>query len=149
MNLLFTRTALSIAAASTLLAVLPACTSKSSVPAADTVTSLQLSGDQEVPPVRTAASGKGTLTIAADGTVSGTVSTSDLKGTMAHIHEAVAGKNGPVVVTLSKATDSAWSVPSATKLTTEQLASYRAGNMYVNVHTEANKDGEIRAQIKP
>jgi hypothetical protein len=34
-------------------------------------------------------------------------------------------------------------------LTPEQLKSYQAGELYVNVHSAANKGGEIRAQLKP
>jgi hypothetical protein len=35
------------------------------------------------------------------------------------------------------------------KLDTEQIKSYKAGELYVTVHSEANKGGEIRAQIIP
>jgi hypothetical protein len=34
-------------------------------------------------------------------------------------------------------------------LTDAQYASYKAGNLYYNFHTEAHKSGEIRAQIRP
>jgi hypothetical protein len=30
-----------------------------------------------------------------------------------------------------------------------QLAAFRAGNTYVNVHTAANKGGEVRGQLMP
>ena len=110
---------------------------------------LKLSGDQEVPPVSTSATGAGTITVAPDGAVSGSVDTTGLAGTMAHIHMAPAGKNGPVIVPLVKSGDSTWSVPPGAKLTPEQLKAYQAGDLYVNVHTEANKGGEIRSQLKP
>src|SRR2546423_8541039 len=57
-----------------------------------------LSGANEVPPVTTSASGGGTITIGDDGAVSGSVSTTGIAGTAAHIHEGAAGKNGPVIV---------------------------------------------------
>jgi hypothetical protein len=110
---------------------------------------LQLSGAQEVPPVSTTAAGTSTIRIAADGAVSGAVTTSGLDGTMAHIHIAPAGKNGPVIVPLTKTGDGVWSVAAGAKLTPEQLKAYQAGELYVNVHTAANKGGEIRAQLKP
>ncbi|MFZ2651237.1 MAG: CHRD domain-containing protein, partial [Burkholderiaceae bacterium] len=70
-------------------------------------------------------------------------------GTMAHIHMAPSGKNGPVVVPLAKGAQGVWSVAPGAKLTAEQLKSYQAGELYVNVHSAANKGGEIRAQLKP
>ena len=48
-----------------------------------------------------------------------------------------------------KTTDTVGSVPQNAKLSAEQLAAYRAGRLYVNVHTEANKGGEVRAQPAP
>jgi hypothetical protein len=110
---------------------------------------LKLGGDQEVPPVTTSANGMGKITVTDDGSVSGSVSVQGLAPTMAHIHLGAAGKNGPVIITLTKTAEGVWSVPPGAKLTAEQLKSYQAGELYVNVHTEANKGGEIRAQIKP
>ena len=107
-----------------------------------------LSGAQEVPAVATSASGSGTITINADKSVSGSVSTTGVAGTMAHIHNGAAGANGPVIIPLTKSGDSTWSVPAGAKLTDEQYAAYKAGNLYVNVHSAANKGGEIRGQLK-
>lgn len=110
---------------------------------------VSLSGDQEVPAVKTAASGSGTITVNADRSVSGSVSTTGVAGTMAHIHIGAAGKNGPVIVPLAKNGESTWSVPPGTKLTDPQYAAYKAGELYVNVHSAENKGGEIRGQLKP
>jgi len=110
---------------------------------------LKLTGDQEVPPVNASGSGSGSIMVASDGAVSGSVTTTGVAGTMAHIHMAPAGKNGPVIVPLTKSGDNMWSVPAGSKLTPEQLKSYEAGDLYVNVHTETNKGGEVRAQLKP
>lgn len=108
-----------------------------------------LTGEQEVPPVTTSARGTGTLTIGADHSVSGTITTSGIAGTMAHIHEAPAGKNGPIIIPLAKGADGKWSVPAGVKLTDAQYKSFVAGDLYVNVHSDAHKGGEIRAQLKP
>lgn len=108
-----------------------------------------LTGDQEVPAVATAAKGTGKITIAADKSVSGTITTTGITGTMAHIHKGALGKNGPPIITLEKGADGSWSVPSGSKLTDAQYKSFKAGNLYVNVHSEGHKSGEIRAQLKP
>jgi hypothetical protein len=110
---------------------------------------LKLSGDNEVPPVMTSASGSGTITIASDGSVSGGVKTTGVAGTMAHIHVGAAGKNGPVIIPLTKGADGEWLVPAGAKLNDDQMKNYKAGELYVNVHSDANKGGEVRAQLKP
>jgi len=109
---------------------------------------VNLSGDQEVPPVQTSASGSGTITVEDDRSVKGKITTSDLKGTGAHIHEGAVGKNGPDIITLKKSSDNEWSVPGDAKLTDAQYDAYKAGNLYINVHSDANKSGEIRGQLK-
>jgi hypothetical protein len=108
-----------------------------------------LSGDQEVPPVKTSASGGGTIAVKADKSVSGSVSTTGVAGTMAHIHLAAPGKNGPVIVPLTRGADNTWSVPAGAMLTDAQYQAYKAGELYVNVHSAENKGGEIRGQLKP
>ena len=108
-----------------------------------------LTGAQEVPTVKTAAKGSGKIAVAADKSVSGTITTSGITGTMAHIHEGAPGKNGPPIITLEKGADSSWSVPLGSKLTDAQYESFKVGNLYVNVHSEEHKSGEIRAQLKP
>jgi len=108
-----------------------------------------LSGDQEIPPVTTSASGNGTITVGEDKSVSGKVTISGITPLVAHIHEAPAGANGPIVIPLTKTSDTVWVVPAGAKLTDSQYASYKAGNLYYNVHTETHKSGEIRGQIKP
>jgi hypothetical protein len=108
-----------------------------------------LAGSQEVPPVTTSASGTGSIMVSPDGSVSGSVTTAGVEGTMAHIHEAPMGQNGPVIVPFTKTADSMWSVPAGAKLTDAQLQSLKSGNLYINVHSAANKGGEIRGQLKP
>jgi hypothetical protein len=110
---------------------------------------VKLTGDEEVPPVKTGASGTGSFVISADKSVSGSITTTGVEGTAAHIHEGPAGKNGPVIVPLTKGANNTWSVTPGAKLTDSQYQSYKAGNLYVNVHSAANKGGEIRAQLKP
>jgi len=99
--------------------------------------------------VKTAAAGSGTITIADDKSVSGSVTTTGVAATMAHIHMAGAGKNGPVIVPLEKNGDNGWKVPAGAKLNDDQMKAFKAGDLYVNVHSAANPGGEIRAQLKP
>ena len=109
----------------------------------------KLSGAQEVPPVATSAYGTAHIKVAADGAVSGSVKTSGITSTGAHIHMAPAGQNGPVIVPLTKSGNDSYTVPAGAKLTPAQLEAYKMGSLYANVHSSAHKGGEIRAQLKP
>lgn len=110
---------------------------------------VKLTGTEEVPPVETSATGSGTITVNDDMTVSGSVMTKGVDAVAAHIHNAPPGKAGPPIITLVKGSDNEWSVPEGAKLTAEQYAAFKAGNLYVNVHSAAHKPGEIRGQLKP
>jgi CHRD domain len=110
---------------------------------------VKLSGDQEVPAVASSATGTGTLVIKNDKTVSGSIKTTGIEGTVAHIHLGEPGKNGPPIITLTKTAENTWSVPEGAKLSDDQYQSFKAGNLYVNVHSAEHKAGEIRTQLKP
>jgi hypothetical protein len=107
-----------------------------------------LDGKQEVPPNTSA--GKGTADIdydAASKKLSWKLNYSGLSGpaTAAHFHgPAEAGKNAGVAVPISNTASG--SEGSAT-LTDAQAADLTAGKYYVNIHTDANKGGEIRGQV--
>jgi len=111
--------------------------------------SITLSGANEVPPVSTSATGSGNVTVKDDGSVTGKVTVTGMTATAAHIHMGAAGSNGPVIVPFTKTADNTFEAAAGAKMTPEQLAAYKAGNTYVNVHSAANPGGEVRAQLKP
>jgi hypothetical protein len=104
---------------------------------------LKLTGDQEVP------ANTSTITVAADGAVSGSVAAPGMAGMAAHIHVGAPGVNGPVIIPLTGSDGDTWTVPAGAKLTDEQMTAYKAGNLYVNIHTAEHKGGELRTQLKP
>ncbi len=107
-----------------------------------------LKGSNEVPPADSKGTGSVTATYdTASKKLSWKGSTSGLSGpaTAAHFHAGEAGKNGGVVVPITGA-DKASFEGSAT-LTDAQAADVMGGKWYVNVHTAANKGGEIRGQL--
>lgn len=110
---------------------------------------VNLTGAEETPPVTTTAAGHGTIKIAKDKSVSGAIKTTGIEGIAAHIHVGAAGEAGPPIITLTKGADGTWTVPAGSKLTDEQLADFKSGRLYVNVHSDQHKPGEIRAQLKP
>ena len=107
-----------------------------------------LKGSSEVPPNQSAGTGSvtatydtGTKVLTWDGSYAG------LSGpaTAAHFHgPAEAGKNAGVAVPIAPATSP---LHGTATLTDAQAADLMAGHWYVNVHTEANKGGEIRGQL--
>ena len=109
---------------------------------------VSLTGSEEVPAANTEGKGSGSFRVAEDGTISGSVTTEGVKGTMAHIHQGAKGANGPVIIPLTKSGDT-YTVPEGRKLTQPQMDALKAGNLYVNVHSDRYKGGEIRAQLQP
>jgi hypothetical protein len=126
-------------------AVALACTSVAAL--ADTM-NVKLSGDEEVPAVKSSGSGSGAITINDDGSVSGSVTASGFTPTAAHIHEGKAGSNGQVIVPFTKEGDK-FSAPAGAKLTPDQMKAFKEGDLYVNIHSAAHPGGEVRAQLKP
>jgi hypothetical protein len=109
---------------------------------------VSLTGAEEVPPLTVPGSGSGSFRVAEDGTISGSVTTKDVEGTMAHIHRGAKGTNGPVIVPLDKKGET-YSVPAGRKLSPAQMEDLKKGMLYVNVHTNRNKGGEVRGQLQP
>jgi hypothetical protein len=108
-----------------------------------------MSGKAEVPPTTTTGSGDVLATLdTASKKLSYTMTYVGLSGpaTAAHFHgPAAAGANAGVVVPIGTNPPSP-STGSVT-LTDAQMTDLEAGNWYANVHTEANKGGEIRGQM--
>jgi hypothetical protein len=121
----------------------------SSFPAMAAAPSTLLTGAQESPPVNSDATAISTIRVAPDRSVTGDVDTTGIESTMAHIHLGAVGVSGPIVVTLAQVSATRWSVPAGTTLTEAQYQSYRAGELYVNVHSDAYQGGEIRVQLAP
>jgi ABC-type Fe2+-enterobactin transport system substrate-binding protein len=109
---------------------------------------IALNGANEVPAVTTTAAGNATVDIKADRSVTATVTVTGMTATASHIHEGAAGANGPVIVPFVKTGDNTFAAAEGAKLTEAQYESYKAGKLYVNVHSANNPGGEIRAQLK-
>ena len=119
-----------------------------------------LSGQEEVPPTNSQATGMAEFTVMGDN-VEYTVNASNMQGvTAGHIHSGKQGENGPVVVTLFKNDSPTNEVSETGSITADKLEGPMAGKQltdlatamsngetYVNVHTEQNPNGEIRGQI--
>lgn len=104
-----------------------------------------LRGAQEVPAVTTSASGTGTFIYDPDTrTLSGSVTTTGLTGSAAHIHTGAIGVAGPVIIPM---TGGPTLTLPATVLSADQATELLAGRLYANVHTTANPGGEIRGQL--
>jgi hypothetical protein len=110
-----------------------------------------LNAASEVPPVQSA--GKGTAAVNVDPAtkeLSWRVEYSGLTGpaAAAHIHcGAGPGANSGVAVPLGSAPNLASPIAGSGKMTDAQLAELQSGKCYVNIHTQANKGGEIRGQL--
>lgn len=108
---------------------------------------VRLWGSNEVPPAVTQAYGTGVVYVLPDRSLSVTLSVIDMVPTAAHIYEGAAGSNGPVIVPLDKISENAFVAPNNAQLTEAQYAAYKAGNLYINVHSAKYPGGEVRAQL--
>ena len=121
--------------------------------AATTTYKANLGAATEVPPVQ--AAGKGSAQVNVDTAtkqISWRVEYTGLSGpaAAAHIHcGAAAGANAGVAVPLGAGPTAASPIQGSGTMTDAQMADLTAGKCYVNVHTEANKGGEIRGQLAP
>mgnify|MGYP000146552264 CR=1 FL=1 len=111
-----------------------------------------LSPDEVIPKPVSTATGEGDVTVnLLDGSVTGGVTVSGITATLAHIHDAFAGSAGPVIVNfVQSGTDpNRWDAEAGAILTADQINDLLAGKLYVNVHSAAYPQGEIRGQLKP
>ena len=110
------------------------------------------SGTQEVPRTGSTATGRGFVTYdSAKRTMAGKLTVTDIAATLAHIHQAPAGTNGPVIVPLTQAAagSSDWLVSSTTPaMTVEQAQALLSEGLYYNAHSAAFPGGEIRGQLR-
>lgn len=105
-----------------------------------------LTGAQEVPAVTTVAAGTGRFIYDhSTAKLSGTVTTTNLTGNVAHLHTGAVGVVGPVTLPLTGGPAN-WTLPETT-LTDTQVGTLLSGNFYANVHSTANPGGEIRGQV--
>jgi CHRD domain len=130
-------------AAATFLAFVPAAFAETQTYKAD------LKAASEVPPTDSKGSGSVTATFdTATKKLTYSATYKDLTGpaTAAHFHgPAAAGVNAGVVVPVKDMTASP--LKGEATLTDEQVKQLQGGQMYFNVHTAANKGGEIRGQV--
>lgn len=102
-------------------------------------------GEQEVPPVETAA--RGGCGAVFDVAQLNIVCAHNVEGaTAAHIHVGAPGEGGPVVFDLGDPSISPFSA-NWPDVPAEDVADLFAGNLYVNIHSTINPGGEIRGQI--
>lgn len=69
--------------------------------------------------------------------------------TAAHIHEAVAGTNGPVRIDFTRDAANARHWSASGTLSQPLATALRTGRLYVNAHTPAHPGGEVRGQLAP
>lgn len=114
--------------------------------------STRLSGANEVPPVSTDATGVGSFFLnESRDSLCITVTAVGLSGTItgAHIHNAVPGSNGGVLIGFTDDVqgNSINATITGDDITPELLEMMLAGELYFNIHTMENPGGEIRGQI--
>jgi hypothetical protein len=126
--------------------------------------SVRLSGEQEVPPVKTKGKGKGYVIVDSEGEkVYYDIRVKNLSSEIdesigVHFHLGARGENGPILKDLVVVESSGckfvhlqgdWTPEDATQpLTQKDLDALLNGDVYVNVHTLNFPDGEVRGQVR-
>ncbi len=127
------------------------CMQQGQMPTGGIAYAAHLAGNSEVPPTTSAGTGDAKLNYdTATKVLSWTVTYSGLTGpaTAAHIHgPAAAGANAGVLIPFEAPKAPSGTITGSKALTDAQYADLNSGLYYVNIHTEANKGGEIRGQI--
>jgi hypothetical protein len=116
----------------------------------------QLSGQQEVPPTNSQATGTAGFTVVGE-SIKYSVNASDIQdATAGHLHLGKPGQNGLSVATLFEndsptngvsETGSITAETGAFQYVTDLTTPMSDGETYVDIHTEQNPEGEIRGQI--
>lgn len=112
--------------------------------------SAKMDGMQEVPMVTTSASGVGGFQLTAmRDTLYVNIAANGLSGAIEgiHIHMGMMGENGAVVTDLSSYVVGNRIYAVLTDLSPEMITNMLTGMYYVNLHTAAHPNGEIRGQI--
>lgn len=112
--------------------------------------SVSLDGLQVVPAASTRNTGSADIVIdTTSNELYASVRSSVSDATVAHIHEGEVGEVGAIVTTLRLASDvnSQFTVDPGTQLTNEQAARLLGGQLYVDIHSSAFPDGEVRGQL--
>jgi hypothetical protein len=119
-----------------------------------------LEAASQVPPVASTATGATSLDFDGESTVRFTVDVHSITGvTAAHIHSGPAGATGPARVDLftgpqtgpadGQLVQGSFGPDDVEGISLDNLVNeMRSGNAYVDVHTAANPDGEIRGQLR-
>lgn len=131
-------------------ATLVACGGDGSTAPVQTTNTLasSMSGDQELPPTITGATGNGTLSLESPSLIlSGSFSLNGMTATAGHVHLGNTGSNGPVIVPMTTTNGTTFSVPANVVLTPAQATAFAEGGLYFNAHTPDNPTGEVRGQI--
>jgi hypothetical protein len=132
---------------------LAACQQQGAMAAKTVTYKAHLTAKDEVPPNASAATGDGTFVFnPATKQLTWSVTFSGLSGPAlaSHIHgPAAAGANAGVLIMFETPNAPAGKIEGGTFLVTEQVNDLQAGKYYVNIHTAANKGGEIRGQLMP
>lgn len=114
----------------------------------DNLFTATLTGSDEVPANNSTATGTSVVMVdPASLVMKASITTADISATAAHIHLGAAGFAGPIVFPLTETTAGSGIWITTVTLSQDQFSVLQVGSFYVNVHSSAFPDGEIRGQL--